>query len=99
MGLETNPYAEASTTAAEAVKSAPVRRVEHAENQLTRLIEQQSAKIPSNFFLTAALIAMATSFVLEVGGKRSLGRFFGMWPGPLLTMGVYNKLVKSLGAR
>ncbi len=44
----------------------PVVRAEHAEGRLTRLIEQQAAKIPSDVFLFAALGAMAASLVLEV---------------------------------
>jgi hypothetical protein len=78
---------------------APVVRAEHRESSLTRLLEQQTAKIPSDFFLAAALGSMLTSLVLELAGRRRQGRFVGMWPGPLLVMGVYNKLVKLLGAR
>jgi hypothetical protein len=75
-----------------------VRRAEHSESQLTRLIEQQSAKWPSHFFLTLAIASMAVSAGLEILGRRRASRFIGMWPGPLLTMGVYNKMVKTYGA-
>lgn len=96
MDLETNPMSEPSE---QVYKAAPVFRTEHAEGKLTRLVEQQSAKVPSTIFLFASLTAMTVSLALELFGNRKASRFIGMWPGPLLTMGVYNKLVKTLGAR
>jgi hypothetical protein len=92
--LEVNPVANRT-----AVSEAPVLRAEHRESSLTRLIEQQAAKIPSDFFLAAALGAMVASLSFELAGRRRSSRFIGMWPGPLLVMGVYNKLVKTLGPR
>ena len=74
-----------------------VIRPEHSENRLTRLIEQQTAKIPSDVFLVASLGAMATSLVFEVRRNQRASRFIGMWVAPLLVMGVYNKLLKVLG--
>ncbi|MFW6078807.1 MAG: hypothetical protein ACODAE_04255 [Gemmatimonadota bacterium] len=79
--------------------SAPVLRAEHREGAFTRIIEQQAAKIPSDFFLFVALGSIGTSAALEITGRRQLGRFIGMWAAPLLIMGVYNKLVKILGPR
>jgi hypothetical protein len=96
MADDVNPAAEASE---QAYRPAPVFRAEHDENRFTRLVEQQTAKIPSNAFLVAALAAMACSLAAELLGRQRVSRFVGMWPGPLLVMGVYNKLVKVLGAR
>jgi hypothetical protein len=93
--LEVNPAAEASLIAA----PAPVLRPEHAEGDLARLIEQQTAKIPSHWFLIGALGAMSLSLMLEVSGRLRGSRFVGQWPAPLLIMGMYNKLVKTLGTR
>ena len=76
-----------------------VVRSEHAESTFTRVVEQQTAKIPSDVFLFAALGSMGASLVLEVLGRRDASRFVGMWAPALLTMGVYNKLVKALGPR
>lgn len=75
----------------------PLRRAEHAEDSFTRVIEQQTAKIPSHLFLSASLLAMGLSAALEVSGNERAARFVGAWPAPLLLMGVYNKLVKSFG--
>jgi len=94
--LQVNPASDESEVV---YRSAPVFRAEHGESKLTRLIEQQSAKVSSVSFLLVAVGTMSVSLVLELLGKRRVSRFIGMWPGPLLTMGVYNKLVKTFGAR
>lgn len=82
----------------EALLAAPVLRDEHTEGTLTRIIEQQTVRIPSHWFLAAAIGAMGVSLGLELAGNHRWSRFVGMWPGPLLITGVYNKLVKATGA-
>jgi len=94
--IEVNPASEASEIV---YRSAPVFRAEHGEDPITRLVEQQAAKFSSGLFLLAAIGAMAAAVVLEIAGRERASRFVGMWAGPLLTMGVYNKLVKTFGAR
>lgn len=91
-----NPASEKSRFS---YREAPVLRAEHAEGSVTRFIEHKAAKIPSDLFLVLALGAMSVSLALEFARKRRASRFIGMWPGPLLVMGVYNKLVKVLGPR
>ena len=93
--LEVNPAAQASLTAA----PTPVLRPEHAEGEIARLIEQQTAKIPSHWFLFAALGSMGLSLALELAGRTRASRFVSRWPTPLLIAGIYNKLVKTLGTR
>jgi len=84
----------------EAFAATPViAREQHAEDQVTRILEHQAAKLPSDFFLFAAFVAMGLAVVLELSGKSRLSRFVGMWPPALLTMGTYNKLVKLMGSR
>lgn len=78
---------------------APVVRGEHAEGAWTRVIEQQTAKIPSSVFLVAAFGAMAASVLLELAGRERESRFVGMWAPTLLITGVYNKLIKTFGPR
>ena len=94
--MEVNPASEASEIV---YRSAPVFRAEHGEGRLTRLVEQQSAKVTSFAFLFVSIGAMGASLLLELAGRHRASQFIGMWPGPLLTMGVYNKLVKTFGAR
>ena len=93
--IDVNPAAVPSLMAARA----PVVRPEHAEGDVARLIEQQSAKIPSHWFLLGALGAIGTSLVLELSSRQRAGRFIGQWATPLLVMGLYNKLVKTVGTR
>lgn len=93
---EVNP---ASETSMKEYEPSTVIRREHAESQMTRLIEQQTAKLPSDIFLFTALGAMGLAVALELGGHSRASRFVGMWPPALLTMGMYNKLVKMMGTR
>ena len=74
-------------------------RLEHAEGEIARLIEQHAAKIPSHRFLFSAIAAMGVSLALELGRQTRASRFVGMWPTPLLALGTYNKFVKTLGTR
>lgn len=96
MELEVNP---ASSKSQLDYQAAPVMRAEHREAAFTRMVEQQTAKVPSHVFLFASLGAMGISLAAELADRRRISRFVGMWPGPLLVMGVYNKLVKVFGAR
>ena len=71
---------------------------EHSEGRLARAIEQQTAKLPSDTFLWAAVGAMAAAALLELRQKRHLALFVGQWAAPLLLFGVYNKIVKTAGS-
>ncbi len=93
---DVNPAAGSSE---QAYRAAPVIRDEHSEAMLTRLIEQQTARIPSHWFLTAAIAAMCASLGLELAGRTRESRFVGMWAPTLLLAGLYNKLVKVLGTQ
>lgn len=93
--LDVNPAAAASLID----PPAPVVRPEHAEGDLARLIEQQTAKIPSHWFLFSALGAMGLAAGLELSGRTRASQFVSRWPTPLLIAGIYNKLVKTLGTR
>lgn len=97
--VEKNPAASASKEKEHLVDAAPVLREEHAESSFTRGLEQQAAKIPSHWFLAASLASMVGAATLEILGRRHSSRFVGIWAQSLLVMGVYNKLVKTLGPR
>ena len=73
-------------------------RREHTEGQVARSIEEQTAKMPSDTFLWAAVGAMAVSASLHMMGKKDASVFVGQWAPTLLILGVYNKLVKQLGS-
>lgn len=97
--MDVNPASTASLRQRRIQPLAPVIRDEHAEGTLARLIEQQTAKVPSHVFLFAALGSMLASLALELAGRSRASRFVGMWPETLLIAGIYNKIVKTLGTR
>lgn len=70
---------------------------EHKEGKVARTIEEQTAKLPSDVFLWAAVAAMAGSLTLKLLKKDHTALFIGQWPAPFLLFGVYNKLVKLEG--
>jgi hypothetical protein len=70
----------------------------HEEGALTRKIEGQTAKIPSDMFLMGALASIGVSLALEMSGEKEKSRFVGQWVSPFLLLGVYNKLVKVAGS-
>lgn len=90
---EVNPASEASERVYE---PSSVRRAEHAEGLVTRLIEHQTAKVPSDWFLAAAIVSMGVSLYYYVEGNRERSNLIGLWAPTLLTLGVYNKIVKML---
>src|SRR5687768_4884741 len=73
-----------------------VRR-EHTEGQIAKSTESQTAKLPSDTFLWAAITAIGASATLQMRGKQSASVFVGQWAPTLLILGLYNKLVKQHG--
>jgi len=71
---------------------------EHQEGPVAKAIEQQTAKLPSDIFLWAALGAVGISLTLKIMGKDKDALFVGQWPAPFLLLGLYNKLVKLEGS-
>lgn len=73
-------------------------RPEHREGAVARSIEQQTAKLPSDLFLWAALGSIATSLIFQMVGEDRKANFVGHWAPTFLTLGIYNKLVKLHGS-
>lgn len=73
-------------------------RPEHREGSVARSIEQQTAKLPSDTFLWAALGSIVTSLVFQAMGDEKKANFIGHWAPTLLILGVYNKMVKLQGS-
>ncbi|HEU6453416.1 MAG TPA: hypothetical protein VFT57_18500 [Gemmatimonadaceae bacterium] len=65
---------------------------------MARTIEEQTAKVPSDAFLWAALGSMGVSAILQITGKKHESLFVGQWAPSFLLLGVYNKLVKIAGS-
>jgi hypothetical protein len=75
-----------------------VERQEHSEGQVAKTIEQQTAKLPSDTFLWAAVGSIATSLTLQLMGNKHGSLFVGQWAPTFLILGLYNKMVKQLGS-
>ncbi len=75
-----------------------VSRSEHAEGTVAKTIEEQTAKLPSDLFLWAAMGSIATSAALHFAGNKNTSVFVGQWAPTFLLLGIYNKLVKQLGS-
>ena len=73
-------------------------RPEHGEGQVARTIEEQTAKLPSDTFLWAAIGSMAMSAALQLVGNQKTSLFVGQWAPSFLLLGLYNKIVKVAGS-
>jgi len=72
--------------------------VAHSEGEVARAIEEQTAKLPSDLFLWAAVASMGAAAVLQLLRRQSASLFIGQWAAPFLLFGVYNKIVKTAGS-
>ena len=94
-GQTSQSTGQASTLTGQSTQS---KAVEHSEGVVARTIEEQTAKLPSDTFLWAAVGAMGASAIMQFTGHKNKSQFFGQWVAPLLLFGVYNKLVKVKGS-
>jgi hypothetical protein len=67
------------------------------EGNVATMLEEQTAKIPSDIYLWTAVGTMALSLALFLGRNKHASLFFGQWAPSLLIIGLYNKLVKVQG--
>ena len=86
--MESTQHTKASTQEAQ----------KHSEGIIARTIEEQTAKLPSDIFLWAALGSIGISLYLELKGNTEKSSFVARWVSPFLLLGVYNKLVKIGGS-
>jgi hypothetical protein len=76
----------------------PQHAHDHSEGYMARMIEQETARLPSDTFLWAAIGSMAASCYFQSTGHRHMSLFIGQWAPTLLILGLYNKLVKLEGS-
>jgi hypothetical protein len=72
--------------------------VQHSEGKVARAIENQTAKLPSDLFLWAAVATMGSAVGLYFTGKKAASLYVSQWTTPLLVLGLYNKIVKVAGS-
>lgn len=71
----------------------------HEEGSVTKVIENQTAKIPSVVYLGLAFGAMLVSAGLAATSeKKGMANFVGLWAPSILMLGLYNKIVKTHGS-
>lgn len=69
------------------------------EGDMTKRIENVTARVPSLGYLGLALGSMALSAGLAVATRqKTMANFVGLWVPSFLLMGIYNKLVKLEGS-
>jgi hypothetical protein len=68
------------------------------EGYVAKMIEEQTAKVPSDVFLWAAGASILGSLALKSMGQDRDATFVGQWAPTLLILGLYNKLVKLQGS-
>lgn len=71
---------------------------QQTEGPVARMIEEQTAKLPSDLFLWAAGGSILGSLVLQLMGKQHESLFVGQWAPTFLILGLYNKVVKVAGS-
>ncbi len=64
------------------------------EGTTTRMIEDQTSRVPSTGYLGLALGSMALSWLFLARNNKGVANFVGQWVPTLLIVGMYNKLVK-----
>lgn len=73
-------------------------RHDHHEGPVARAIEDQTARLPSDTFLWAAVGSIGLSLGLQMMGKQQASNFVGQWAPTILILGLYNKMVKQHGS-
>lgn len=71
------------------------QQAQHKEGPIASKIEEQTAKVPSDMYLWAAVAAMGTSLAFKCAGHKHTALFIGQWVSPFLLFGIYNKIVKT----
>lgn len=71
---------------------------QHSEGVVARTIEDQTAKLPSDVFLWAAIGSIGGSLFLKMSGRHQDALFVGQWAPTFLILGLYNKIVKVAGS-
>ena len=71
---------------------------EFEEGHIARMIEEQTAKLPSDVFLWAAGASILGSLAWHMMADSKKSLFIGQWAPTLLILGLYNKLVKIEGS-
>jgi hypothetical protein len=72
-------------------------KTDKTEGELTKTIEDYTARVPSGTYLGVAVGAMGLSLVAQLAGRGKWGNFMEQWVPTWLLLGLYNKIVKTEG--
>lgn len=65
------------------------------EGHYTKMVEQNTAKLPSLFYFNLGVISILISATLAIFSRRKeYANFVGLWAPTFFLIGIYNKLVK-----
>lgn len=88
--------AEATTTRLDQQRRSEASK--HSEGMVARAIEEQTARLPSDTFLWAAVASIGGSILLQMMDRKNESLFVGQWAPTFLILGLYNKIVKVAGS-
>lgn len=71
---------------------------DYGEGPLARVIEEQTARLPSDTWLWAAGASIALSLTFQAMDEKQKALFVGNWAPTFLLLGIYNKMVKLHGS-
>lgn len=77
---------------------ARTRHADHSEGRLAKMLEHETAKMPSDTWLWAAGGSIIGSLLLQSMDRKTDALFVGQWAPTFLLIGLYNKLVKLHGS-
>lgn len=58
-------------------------------------VEDQTARIPSDTFLVAAIATLGTAIFCELTGRKQAATFIGMLAPTFIAFGLYNKVARA----
>ncbi|MEM1013484.1 MAG: hypothetical protein AAGI46_14845 [Planctomycetota bacterium] len=73
-----------------------MRTITRSETDAAHLIEDATAKVPSDTFMWLAGGSIAAALTLKLMGRDRDALFVGQWAPTFIAIGVYNKLARSV---
>jgi len=71
-----------------------VAPVTHEVNGVTKSVEHFMSQIPSEVYLTLAMVSIGFSAVVQLSGRKKDSTFIGHWVPTFLLLGLYNKIAQ-----
>jgi hypothetical protein len=59
------------------------------------VVEDQTARIPSDTFLVGAIVSLGAAVICELTGKKQAATFLGMLAPTMIAFGLYNKISRA----